>query len=228
MRHLKKLFLLFPVFILLLLITSCSSTGSSNHTGTYYLYEKENYNKEVYIILEKSTWKDDDNASGDYTISGEKITLYVEFFGSKEELYSGTIKDGVMILKELGKDVYYCKEGKTPSQSNSNNNNTHNYSTEWTIDKEATCTEAGSKSHHCLDCNEKKDVTTIPATGHSFGDWKITKEPTETSTGTKERTCSVCKFRETETITEHTHKYDNLWNFDEYEHWQVCSICSHT
>ena len=38
----------------------------------------------------------------------------------------------------------------------------HNYSTEWTVDKAATTTEAGSKSHHCTRCDEKKDITVIP------------------------------------------------------------------
>ena len=211
------------MFFLLICISSCSNSDNNGLVGTYYLYEKENYNKEIYIILESNTWKDDDNASGEYSISGENIIFYVDFLGSKEELYSGTIKDGVMVLKILGKEVQYCKEGKAPSQSGIEH--THNYSTEWTIDKEATCTEAGSKSHHCLDCNEKKDVTTIPATGHSFGDWTTTKLPAETTNGAKERECSICHIKETETILAHTHKYDS-WNSNENEHWQICKICN--
>ena len=38
----------------------------------------------------------------------------------------------------------------------------HNFSAEWTIDKEATETEEGSKSHHCTVCGEKTDITVIP------------------------------------------------------------------
>ena len=38
----------------------------------------------------------------------------------------------------------------------------HNYDTEWTVDKEATTTETGSKSHHCKVCGNKTDVTIIP------------------------------------------------------------------
>ena len=38
----------------------------------------------------------------------------------------------------------------------------HNYDTEWTVDKEATTTETGSKSHHCKVCGDKTDVTIIP------------------------------------------------------------------
>ena len=38
----------------------------------------------------------------------------------------------------------------------------HAYSEEWTVDKEATTTETGSKSHHCKVCGNKTDVTIIP------------------------------------------------------------------
>lgn len=38
----------------------------------------------------------------------------------------------------------------------------HDFSDEWTIDKEATLESAGSKSHHCSRCSEKSDVTEIP------------------------------------------------------------------
>ena len=38
----------------------------------------------------------------------------------------------------------------------------HDYSDEWTVDKEATTTETGSKSHHCKVCGDKTDVTIIP------------------------------------------------------------------
>ena len=38
----------------------------------------------------------------------------------------------------------------------------HDYSKEWTIDKEATYYEDGSKSHHCTRCDNQIDVTVIP------------------------------------------------------------------
>ncbi|MDE6241280.1 MAG: leucine-rich repeat domain-containing protein [Anaeroplasmataceae bacterium] len=93
---------------------------------------------------------------------------------------------------------------------------THNYSAEWTIDKEATCTEVGSKSHHCLGCNENIDVTEIPVIDHSYGSWKTTKEPTEETTGLKERECSKCHYKETEAlpVLDHTHNYSTEWTID--------------
>lgn len=41
----------------------------------------------------------------------------------------------------------------------------HEWETEYTVDKEPTATEAGSKSIHCKHCDAKKDVQVIPATG---------------------------------------------------------------
>ena len=58
----------------------------------------------------------------------------------------------------------------------------HDYSTEWTIDVPATCTQNGSKSHHCTRCTDKKDVTEITATGHVGG----------TATCEEKAVCVVC------------------------------------
>ena len=44
----------------------------------------------------------------------------------------------------------------------------HKYASTYTIDKEATCTGAGSKSQHCSRCDAKQNVTSIPATGHKY------------------------------------------------------------
>ena len=60
----------------------------------------------------------------------------------------------------------------TSCNSQNNNGHVHDYSKEWTIDKEATCTEDGSKSHHCLICDKKIDETVIKATGHSFSKYE--------------------------------------------------------
>ena len=55
----------------------------------------------------------------------------------------------------------------------------HKYSTEWTVDVEATETTAGSKSHHCTVCDAKTDVTEIPATGTVEKPLTITATKTE-------------------------------------------------
>ena len=55
----------------------------------------------------------------------------------------------------------------------------HKYSTEWTVDVEATETTPGSKSHHCTVCDAKTDVTVIPATGIVEKPLTITASKTE-------------------------------------------------
>jgi len=68
---------------------------------------------------------------------------------------------------------------------------------EWSVLKEATCTEAGTKEATC-ECGEKK-TETIPAKGHTFGEWSVLKEATCTEAGTKEAACE-CGEKKTETI----------------------------
>ena len=76
----------------------------------------------------------------------------------------------------------------------------HDYAKEWSIDKDATCTQPGSKSHHCTRCKDKTEITEIPAKGHDFGEWVVITRPTATEDGFKVRTCSECHMEETEVI----------------------------
>ncbi|MGN1310408.1 MAG: hypothetical protein ACI4VP_01640 [Clostridia bacterium] len=86
----------------------------------------------------------------------------------------------------------------------------HNYSEEFTIDKEATCGETGSKSKHCTRCDEKTEITEIPATGkHTWDNGKVTKEATCTEDGEKTYTCTVCRETKTEIIGKLGHNYEN-------------------
>ena len=75
----------------------------------------------------------------------------------------------------------------------------HDYSKEWTVDKKATCTESGSKSHHCTRCDSKSDVTVISKLSH---DWVLTStvNPTRDHEGKKVYTCSLCKETKEESI----------------------------
>ena len=67
----------------------------------------------------------------------------------------------------------------------------HDYSADWTVDAPATCTEAGSKSHHCSRCDSKSDVTEIPATGHRYGNL-VVHSASCTVDGYIEITCGNC------------------------------------
>ena len=76
----------------------------------------------------------------------------------------------------------------------------HNYSAEWTVDVEPTCTSNGSKSHHCVNCDSKADITSIPALGHDYGEVTYTWS-SDNSKCTATRVCSRdASHIETETV----------------------------
>ena len=154
-----------------------------------------------------------------------------------EHSYGDWQKDKTQHWKE-------CRCGKKTEVGN------HTFD-DWTITKEPTTTETGSRERTCSTCNYK-DRETLPVhkhshnnkwekddaqhwrlcscgekfdiADHSFDNWTITKEPTTTETGSRERTCSICKYTQTETLPVHTHDvHDEAWKYDETEHWQECS-----
>lgn len=88
--------------------------------------------------------------------AGDKLT-----FTKAADNAEVTVPEGVEITNSTGKDMTIngdtVEVGKTVTM--------HMWDTKYTIDKEATCTEDGSKSIHCTapGCTEKKDVQIIPA-----------------------------------------------------------------
>lgn len=91
----------------------------------------------------------------------------------------------------------------------------HTWDSSYTIDKEATCTEAGSKSKHCTTegCTAKTDVTAIEKLAHTYGVWTITKEATCVEEGSKERSCT-CGDKQTEVIAKTEHTWDSSYTID--------------
>ena len=60
------------------------------------------------------------------------------------------------------------------------------------VQKEATCTEEGSKLCTCIVCGDTK-TEVIPAAGHNYStEWTIDKEATTTEEGSKSHHCTVC------------------------------------
>ena len=104
---------------------------------------------------------------------------------------------------------------------------------EWSIEKEATCTDDGVKARLC-ECGEK-ETEAIAAKGHVNGEWKIYEEATCTTYGTKHLLCSVCNATintENVPMLDHT---EGLWVTDKEptctedgSKHQICSVCSST
>lgn len=108
----------------------------------------------------------------------------------------------------------------------------HVWMGDYTIDKDATCTVDGTKSKHCINCDEITDVTVIPQTGHKYSDWTVTKEATCTEDGSKEKVCSACGDKVTETIPSPSHQWNTEPTVDKPATYSEegsqsihCSVC---
>ena len=81
----------------------------------------------------------------------------------------------------------------------------HKWEEEFTTDIEPICDVAGSESKHCEVCDEKTEITAIPALGHSWSDWSDTKQAGCVTAGERKRTCSVCDKVQNMGVVPHGH-----------------------
>ena len=79
----------------------------------------------------------------------------------------------------------------TPDMGQYDNNDCTHPSTEWKIDKEATCTTTGSKHKECSTCGETLATESISSLGHDYGATII--PPTEEQQGYTLHQCSRCE-----------------------------------
>ena len=123
----------------------------------------------------------------------EEIPATGHAFGEWETVKSSTCEDN-------GSQKRVCKTcGYTETKDV--NASGHSWEKDYTVDKEATCTEAGSKSIHCKNCDAVKESKVIETLGHEFvGEWTVEKEATCTEAGIKTRKCSRCDVMETESV----------------------------
>ena len=114
-QHTKKLviLLLVAIFVLSTVVFAACVNKDNSIDGTYYYWNYDRLDKTQYFILKNGRWTNEADESGEYEIKGTSITLYIEFFGSKEEYFGGTVKDGALVLSGLG-TMYFYKEGSAP------------------------------------------------------------------------------------------------------------------
>lgn len=74
----------------------------------------------------------------------------------------------------------------------------HTWDVDYTVDKEATCTEEGFKSIHCSKCDATKDKRIIPTLEHEYE--TIITKATASANGSVVKECSGCGDNITETI----------------------------
>ena len=91
-----------------------------------------------------------------------------------------------------------CISGELDSHSSSSSDNqmtssTHNHIfSDWVVEKEPTCSEAGIKKRECNICNYQ-ETDEIQPLGHNYSDeWTIDLEPTFNKEGSKSHHCLRC------------------------------------
>lgn len=82
----------------------------------------------------------------------------------------------------------------------------------WTVIKEPTCKEYGSRERHCLTCTTK-EVEYYKSNTHTWGAWTTLTDSTCQKDGQRYRQCSVCEKIEYSTIPKDSTKHlFSTWN----------------
>ena len=157
-----------------------------------------------------------------------------------EHSYGDWQKDKTQHWKE-------CRCGKKTEVGN------HTFD-DWTITKEPTTTETGSRERTCSICKYTQTETLpvhthdvhdeawkydetqhwqecscgekLNVANHTYGDWKVTKEATETEAGSRERSCAVCEYVQVEIIPEIGHEHGIHDETWKYDKTQHWQECS--
>ena len=166
------------IFCLAVALTACGDKVGGSLDGTYYVYRNDKYEKDNYIKINGSSWEDDDGVGGTLERNGDSLSFKGEIFGVTDEIYSGTVvSDGVLKIKIFGADIYYCKEGKTPSSSSGDNGST-NPATKFTVTYNANGGTFADGETFTQEVSENSLLTapTQPTrTGYAFGGWAKNK-----------------------------------------------------
>ena len=161
--------------------------------------------------------------------------------GTTEACYYDKTKNSALnavgaIEKEGSNDIKGKESSELLADVCENYYGGHEYETEWTVDKEASCTEEGSQSHHCKRCENKTDVTVIEKKDHILEKTEA-KEATHLTEGNIAYwTCQICKkyFKDEAGSQEITladtviakntvHTADATgWHTDGKNHWRTC------
>ena len=113
--------------------------------------------------------------------------------------------------------VYQVQDLLSFKLSSETASNEHVWAEDYTVDKAATCSEAGSESIHCIHCDAIKEdsVREIPMLEHSWNEeYTVDKEATCAEAGSESIHCSVCGAIKEDSVRE-IPMTEHSWN-EEY------------
>jgi len=125
MKKKNRILLCLAVILIaaLCLLTACNDGQDQNaggYTGKYYEYSNGEKNPNSYVELKSGgKWTDGDD-SGTYKVENGQITLMID----GEEIMSGTVGNGVLVLDFLGMQTTYKKDGASGSGGGNQGNQT--------------------------------------------------------------------------------------------------------
>ena len=126
-----------------------------------------------------------------------------------------------IINKEENSRKIICTVCERIIKTESLKNHTHLWS-DWTTEKEPTCTEAGLHARYC-ECGDKETID-IAYLGHSFSNWIVLSESECEIEGSRERLCTTCNFKEVESMPALSHTMGD-WVIQGNEKHFPCIYC---
>ena len=212
-------------------------TCNTTVNATWVLNPNVNYDRNIHIG-NTFTIEVYSTASQTYTVTCNEDIAYTSSQIGSSIIFSDQMyytKKYEIRVDEPGSYLFYVKGSKSSNTLTYKVKITdHNYADEWTIDKEATCTEDGSKYRKCTFCAATTDVTTIEKLGHDYADeWTVDKAVTCTEDGSKSHHCSRCDATtDITTIEKLGHDYGSITTVaatceDDGYTKQTCNTCKY-
>lgn len=142
---------------------------------------------------------------------GMTVTDDIKIYANMEHVEGGhtyvttTVKPG---CTEQGYDEHKCSICDDTYRDNYTEATGHNFG-EWTVTKEATCTETGLQQRVCITCKHTEEEI-LETKLHEF-DAEILEEATCTQKGKAKNVCKHCQHEVIEEIPENTHRYEKAF-----------------
>ena len=170
---------------------SCTSCGYEE----IEVIEKTDHVKGEWEITKEATCAEEGRETQTCSVCGEAVGVKTiekkeHTFGSWTVVKEATIRETGLKERECEECGYV--EEKTIAKL-AHEESDHEFDGKEIVEKEATCTEAGSKKVYCsVELCEEYTTVTIPKTGHTQGKATVEKEATCAEAGKKVIKCTVC------------------------------------